>query len=318
MKKTIFICLLASLLAVCAEEAAPAGTEAASGEPAESVSYTGELIPVVDNMAYRLSIPMFNDNGTTMITYDALAGLLGISEPQLTDEAVVFAGGESFKTGELKLSRTGGAEIDGKAAGTAVRVTENENGVFVPLRFVAEGFGCTVDFQPVFSDDNIFMGAYIVINTNKKSNVDWKVSVPEDLSPVIFNILDISKTLTGIIPEINKIPAGEYDDELKTASEQSVVFVVKDIEKAEKTGTAALDEYLESAAPGFSETLAADEELADKIKNKDGKIIYFPITVNDETMYFAVSEKVENKESAVNFLFGISELLKSFSSGAEQ
>ncbi len=278
---------------------------------------TPQYILVVDNLGYTLPYPLYMENGRTMVEAGIIASLIGV-QTEVKDGFVTFTDGENVAS--LSLEADGAVLNDGAVVLDAY-AAQKEEVTFVPLRFVAESFGCTVGFSPVFSEEEKFLGAYIIVETNRPSNVDFSLIVPDSLSELAVNIIDITKTITGISPEIRTIEADKYTEAVNAAllAGEKVMFI-KNAETAKIEGHKAedliisFDAMLEEAT---REELKKDEDLKDVIYGENGEITALPIKLSDEVIAFSVSKTTTDAEGAAYFVSSMSELILSLTNPAE-
>ena len=276
-----------------------------------------QYILVVDKLAYTLLYPLYMQNERTMIDADTLASLIGV-KAEVKEGLVTFTNGETTAT--LSLTAEGAVLNDGAVVLDAY-AEQKEEVTFVPLRFVAESFGCTVGFSPVFSEEKVFLGAYVTVETNRPSNVDFSLMLPDNLSELALNIIDITKTITGISPEIRMVEADKYTDAVNAAliAGEKVMFIKND-------ATAKVDSHKQEdliitfdgmLQEETREELKKDEELRSVIYGENGKIFALPIKLSDEILAFAVSKTTVDTAGAAYFVSSMSELIISLTNPAE-
>ncbi len=256
-----------------------------------------QYILVVDSVGYDLPNPLYMENGRTMVDATAIAELIGVKSSS-ADGFISFTDGENIVS--LSLTAPGALLNDGSVILDAY-ATQKDEVVFVPLRFVAESFGCTVDFSPVFSEE-IFLGAYISVKTNIKTNVDFALVLPDNLSELHTNILNITRTITGVVPQIVTIEADKYSEYVNSAllAGQKIMFLKDD-------KTAAIEGHkTEDLLASLSTVLELEE-----------KTYAFPITISSETLSFCVSKTSENLKEAGQFLSALNKLTESLSAPQE-
>lgn len=321
MKKVI--CLLMAVLILAFSFTAFAEAESANEpvtiEVVEEKAEDGapQYILVVDNLGYTLPHPLYMENGRTMVEAGTIASLIGV-ETEEKDGFVTFTDGENIAS--LSLTAEGAVLNDGAVVLDAY-AAKKEAVIFVPLRFVAESFGCTVGFSPVFSEEEKFLGAYITVETNRPSNVDFSLIIPDSLSELAVNIIDITKTITGISPEIRTVEAEKYAEQVNAAlvAGEKIMFIKND-ETAKIDGhksedlIVSFDEMLEEAT---REELKKDEELEDVIYGENGELNALPIKLTDEILAFSVSKTTEDTAGAAYFVSSMSELILSLTNPAE-
>ena len=312
MKKItcLILALLVSMmsLSVFAEDAAPdaqaapeanAPTIEISEVPTESDEPLYLL--VVNGIGYSLAYPLYMENGRTMVEAQTISELIGV-EMTNADGFVTFTDGENVA--KLSLTSDGAVLNDGAVVLDAYANVKDEV-TFVPLRFVAESFGCTVGFSPVFSEENLFLGAYITVDTLVSSNVDFKLIIPEETPDLAKSIINITKTITGVIPEITFVKAEEYADRVNAAllAGEKIMFIKN--EKTAKIDGRKTEDLLLS--------------FNDYLKNADenSELFAFPVELSDEPLEFCVSNNVETKDEAVYFLIGMNELIASLTAPQE-
>lgn len=256
---------------------------------------------VVNGIGYSLTHPLYMENGRTMVEAQTLSELIGV-EMSNADGFVTFTDGENVA--KLSLTSDGATLNDGAVVLDAYAKVKDEV-TFVPLRFVAESFGCTVGFSPVFTEENLFLGAYITVDTPVSTNVDFKLIMPENSSELTKSIVNITKTITGVIPEISLVNADEYTARINAAllAGEKIMFI-KNGETAKIDGHIAEDLLL-----------SFDEYL--KNADENSKIFAFPVELSGEALEFCVSKSVEKKDEAVYFLIGMNELIASLTGPQE-
>ena len=300
MKKVICLILSLVISMLCTTAfASETGTIAEEPITIEVIAQDEpQYILVVDSVGYDLPHPLYMENGRTMVESSTLAQLIGV-ECSTADGFVSFTDGENVAS--LSLTAPGALLNDGSVVLDAYAAQKDEV-VFVPLRFVAESFGCTVDFSPVFSEEELFLGAYISVKTNIKTNVDFAFVLPDSLSELHANILNITRTITGIVPQIVTIEADKYSEYVNSAllAGQKIMFLKDD-------KTAVIDGHkTEDLLASFSAVLELKDET-----------FAFPITISSETLSFCVSKTSENFEEAGYFLSALNELTTSLSAPQE-
>lgn len=277
--------------------------------PPENETSAPQYVLVVDNMVYAMLNPLYMKNGRTMVDATALSELIGVTA-EASDDFINFTDGEN--TVSLSLAADGAVFNDGSVILDAY-ASKSEDTVYVPLRFVSECFGCTVGFTPVFSPENVFEGAYISVDTNKPSNVDFTVVLPENLSETGKAIIDISRTITGVKPEITYINDEDYPSfvEASLLSGSKIMFLKNNIEA--KTEGHNLEDLMLALdeAQWFTLSDSADDDIKELVLGENGKLLAYPVFVGDEILLFSISSSVENQAEAVYLIDGMEELVSS-------
>lgn len=277
--------------------------------PPENETSAPQYVLVVDNMVYAMLNPLYMKNGRTMVDATALSELIGVTA-EASDDFINFTDGEN--TVSLSLAADGAVFNDGSVILDAY-ASKSEDTVYVPLRFVSECFGCTVGFTPIFSPENEFEGAYISVDTNKPSNVDFTVVLPENLSETGKAIIDISRTITGVKPEITYINDEDYPSfvEASLLSGSKIMFLKNNIEA--KTEGHNLEDLMLALdeAQWFTLSDSADDDIKELVLGENGKLLAYPVFVGDEILLFSISSSVENQAEAVYLIDGMEELVSS-------
>lgn len=277
--------------------------------PPENETSAPQYVLVVDNMVYAMLNPLYMKNGRTMVDATALSELIGVTA-EASDDFISFTDGEN--TVSLSLAADGAVFNDGSVILDAY-ASKSEGTVYVPLRFVSECFGCTVGFTPIFSPENEFEGAYISVDTNKPSNVDFTVVLPENLSETGKAIIDISRTITGVKPEITYINDEDYPSfvEASLLSGSKIMFLKNNIEA--KTEGHNLEDLMLALdeAQWFTLSDSADDDIKELVLGENGKLLAYPVFVGDEILLFSISSSVENQAEAVYLIDGMEELVSS-------
>lgn len=310
MKKVFALLLSCALLLPCF------GT-LAFAEEAE----TGILEIMVDGemLSFAEAKP-FIENDRTLVPLSALCTALGI-----TEENIAFTDGKVSLTGvvngaDCTVSLSIGspiAKVNGEEKELDVAAKIVEDATFVPLRFVSELFGCSVQFYgatPVYGNRSL-------VEITTPAYARFGIYMPQELADEGVNkLFEVAAAITGInavdtFVAVNDVPVEKMT--LMLAAGEQCLFVDNGYLSDEQMKTLAemglfakLDTWMEQYAPETYANILADETLKASMSDDSGNIVAFPVERNGKTERVLVSFAADT-EKAVALIHAYNEVVKS-------
>lgn len=312
MKKLIlFLTLCLALntfgMVVCADEATD--------------SYLPGLNIVIDGVAIDTDQASFIEDGRTLVPAKSFAIAIGATITE-TAKTVVL------ETENLSCTLTTDSNLVTDSLGAQHYLdayARQKNGShFIPIRFIAERFGYTVDFKQVMAEDGSVYAsvvladkaAQVVIPDEEKETLSVICPNKETLTDLLQIAADITQKDVKLYLQEDTLYQ-EYVTVFWAAGENVIVYddgssdVLKKMVSTDKT-VKDLRPYLETQMPKTLALIDSDETVKAAVTRDDGTIIAIPVQNGNSLERFYLPGAIDT-ESAVAYIHAYNEFLQAIS-----